>query len=56
MHPKIKTSKLNILISPLNDTNGNGFISFASKLLSNNFGGITQMRDECFELQREIYR
>ena len=24
--------------------------------VANNFGGITQMRDEYFELQREIYR
>jgi type I restriction enzyme R subunit len=24
--------------------------------IANNFGGITQMRDEYFELQREIYR
>jgi len=34
MHPKIKTSKSNILISPLYDTSGNGFTPFASKLLS----------------------
>ncbi len=34
MYPKIKTSKSNILISPLYDTSGNGFTPFASKLLS----------------------
>ena len=34
MNPKIKTSKSNILISPLYDTSGNRFTPFSSKLLS----------------------
>lgn len=34
MNPKIKTTKSNILISPLYDTSGNRFTPFASKLLS----------------------
>ena len=34
MHPKIKTTKSNILISPLYYTSGNSFTPFASKLLS----------------------
>ena len=33
MHPKIKTTQSNILISPLYDTRGNGFTPFVSKLL-----------------------
>ena len=33
MNPKIKTTKSNILISPLYDTSGNRFTPFSSKLL-----------------------
>jgi hypothetical protein len=33
MHPKIKTSKIHILIPPHYDTRGNGFTPFWSELL-----------------------